>query len=106
MDREWATVGSSNLDPLSLALNLEANVVIRDEDFNSQLAQRLEHIMEHSCKIVTSQDVGPLRGWPLVRSFVVYHVTRLYPDWASWLPKHAPRLRPAWRRLHHAWGKD
>jgi cardiolipin synthase len=33
MDDDWATVGSSNLDPLSLALNLEANVVIRDARF-------------------------------------------------------------------------
>lgn len=30
VDDNWSTVGSSNLDPLSLALNLEANVVIRD----------------------------------------------------------------------------
>ena len=39
MDDEWATVGSSNLDPLSLALNLEANVIIRDRAFNQQLAR-------------------------------------------------------------------
>src|SRR5690606_13045092 len=31
VDDEWATVGSSNLDPLSLALNLEANVIVREE---------------------------------------------------------------------------
>jgi cardiolipin synthase A/B len=29
IDDEWATVGSSNLDPLSLSLNLEANLFIR-----------------------------------------------------------------------------
>ena len=28
IDDDWATVGSSNLDPLSLSLNLEANVMI------------------------------------------------------------------------------
>ncbi len=39
---EWSTVGSSNLDPLSLALNLEANVLIRDRAFNQQLYERLE----------------------------------------------------------------
>ena len=33
VDGEWATVGSSNIDPLSLLLNLEANVVVRDADF-------------------------------------------------------------------------
>ena len=40
-----STVGSSNLDPLSLSLNLEANVVIRDRDFNAKLAERLESLM-------------------------------------------------------------
>ncbi|WP_240357254.1 phospholipase D-like domain-containing protein [Pseudomonas hygromyciniae] len=34
VDEGWSTVGSSNLDPLSLALNLEANVLIRDRGFN------------------------------------------------------------------------
>ena len=43
MDDEWATVGSSNLDPLSLSLNLEANVIIRDRGFNQHLHERLEH---------------------------------------------------------------
>ena len=52
MDDEWATVGSSNLDPLSLALNLEANVIIRDRAFNQHLYERLEHLMHHSCKQV------------------------------------------------------
>jgi cardiolipin synthase len=33
VDDYWATVGSSNLDPTSLSLNLEANVVVRDETF-------------------------------------------------------------------------
>ena len=52
VDDNWSTVGSSNLDPLSLSLNLEANVVIRDEAFNAHLHERLAHLMEHSCKQV------------------------------------------------------
>ena len=38
IDEHWATVGSSNLDPLSLLLALEANVVVEDEGF----AKRIE----------------------------------------------------------------
>jgi cardiolipin synthase len=49
MDDEWATVGSSNLDPLSLALNLEANVIIRDRTFNHHLHEQLLRLMRHSC---------------------------------------------------------
>jgi cardiolipin synthase len=41
IDGRWATVGSSNLDPLSLLLAHEANVVVDDEAFASQLRGRL-----------------------------------------------------------------
>jgi cardiolipin synthase A/B len=95
MDDEWATVGSSNLDPLSLSLNLEANVIIRDRGFNQHLYERLEHIMLHSCNRVEREDVGRLRGLHLARSFIAFHFTRLYPGWATWLPRHVPRLLPA-----------
>jgi cardiolipin synthase len=95
MDDEWATVGSSNLDPLSLSLNLEANVIIRDRGFNQHLYQRLEHIMLHSCKQIEHADIGPLRGWQTARSFLAYHFARMYPGWATWLPRHVPRLLPA-----------
>ena len=39
--RPWATVGSSNLDPLSLLLAREANVMVRDAGFAQQLRSRL-----------------------------------------------------------------
>jgi len=95
MDDEWATVGSSNLDPLSLALNLEANVIIRDRAFNQKLYERLQYLMRHSCSEITEESIGELRGWALVRSFFAFHFTRRYPGWASWLPRHVPRLLPA-----------
>jgi cardiolipin synthase len=41
VDDEWATVGSSNLDPLSLVLNLEANLVVRDRGFVRTLSAAL-----------------------------------------------------------------
>jgi cardiolipin synthase len=96
MDDEWATVGSSNLDPLSLALNLEANVIIRDRAFNQDLFQRLDLMTRHSCKAIDGSQLEPMRGWLLVRSYLVYHITRHYPGWASWLPRHVPRLRHAY----------
>ena len=42
VDDHWATVGSSNIDPLSLLLNLEANVVVRDADFARGLRERID----------------------------------------------------------------
>nr|WP_205763677.1 MULTISPECIES: cardiolipin synthase ClsB [unclassified Acidovorax] len=46
--RPWATVGSSNLDPLSLLLAREANVVVEDAAFAEGLRARLVHAMEHA----------------------------------------------------------
>jgi cardiolipin synthase len=93
-DDEWATVGSSNLDPLSLSLNLEANVVIRDRAFNQQLRERLEHLIAHACEEVQASPTK-LRLWEVVRFFFVYHFLRRYPSWAGWLPAHVPRLSSA-----------
>ncbi len=95
VDDAWSTVGSSNLDPLSLALNLEANVIIRDRAFNQLLFDHFEQLMRDSCDEITAESVGALRGMGLVRSFLAYHFTRRYPRWAAWLPAHAPRLFPA-----------
>jgi len=41
IDRHWATVGSSNIDPFSLLLAREANVVIEDDGFAGQLRDSL-----------------------------------------------------------------
>lgn len=46
IDGHWATVGSSNLDPLSLLLAREANVVVDDAVFAQNLQARLEHAMQ------------------------------------------------------------
>jgi cardiolipin synthase len=51
-DRPWATVGSSNLDPLSLLLAREANVVVVDKAFAQQLYQRLNWAIEQQSKPV------------------------------------------------------
>ena len=93
-DDQWSTVGSSNLDPLSLSLNLEANVVIRDREFNKVLSERLDHLMRHSCKQIETSDLSEWSGWRLVRSFFIFHLLRWYPSWVGWLPRHAPKLQP------------
>lgn len=95
IDDAWATVGSSNLDPMSLAFNLEANIFIRDRAFNQMLTDHLDDLVSHACTRITEEELGPLQGWPLARSFLAFHATRLYPSWARWLPRQVPRLLPA-----------
>jgi len=91
-DDEWSTVGSSNLDPLSLSLNLEANVIIKDRDFNQHLGARLAHLIAHSCKEIVAAELVEPTWWRVVRSFFVFHLLSRYPAWAGWLPAHSPRL--------------
>lgn len=92
VDDDWATVGSSNLDPLSLSLNLEANVIVRDRAFAAELSGRLDALIHSDCKVV--ECAPPCRGgvWQSLRTAVVFHVLRRFPAWASWLPRHAPKL--------------
>jgi len=110
MDDEWSTVGSSNLDPLSLALNLEANVIIRDHAFNQVLHERLERMIQRSCTQIEAEALGPPSRWQVARSFIAFHFTRLYPGLATWLPRHVPRLLPALgsglRHAYHRPGED
>lgn len=100
VDDEWATVGSSNLDPLSLSLNLEANVIIRDPAFNSHLRERLEHLICHHCTQITAERLPPRSAFHPVRSFFVFHFLRHFPAWARWFPAHVPVLvTPDGRRI-------
>ncbi len=55
IDGRWATVGSSNLDPLSLLLAREANVVVDDVRFAQNLRQRLVDAMEREGRRVDPQ---------------------------------------------------
>jgi len=55
IDARWATVGSSNLDPLSLLLAREANVVVDDVPFAQDLRRWLEHAMTQECARVDPQ---------------------------------------------------
>lgn len=75
VDDDWATVGSSNIDPLSLLLNLEANVVVRDTGFAGQLAQAFEQAFAQSTEVAAPMRRG-LRGW--LTRVVVASVATLY----------------------------
>jgi cardiolipin synthase len=71
VDGDWSTVGSSNIDPLSLLLNLEANVIVRDAPFASALALRIESAVQASREVLRP----PLgAGWWAVmrRGFVAW----------------------------------
>nr|WP_206022433.1 cardiolipin synthase ClsB [Halomonas bachuensis] len=93
-DDDWATVGSSNLDPLSLSLNLEANLFIRDTGLNRQIHEHLTELIENSCRMITPEAAEKGRWWRAPLMFVSFHFLRHFPLSAGWSPGHSPRLEP------------
>ncbi|MDX6021182.1 cardiolipin synthase ClsB [Scandinavium sp. V105_16] len=92
MDDHWATVGSSNLDPLSLSLNLEANLIIHDRAFNQTLRDNLNALIQQDCLRVDSAMVPNRSWWNLGKSVLAFHFLRHFPAMVGWLPAHTPKL--------------
>lgn len=62
VDRRWATVGSTNLDPLSLLLAREANVLSTDQRFSEMLHERLDALVTHAGTPIDAQALSR-RPW-------------------------------------------
>ncbi|MEP7062448.1 MAG: cardiolipin synthase ClsB [Betaproteobacteria bacterium] len=55
VDNGWATVGSSNIDPYSLLMAREANVVVRDPQFADRLRTELVSMIDGGAERVAPQ---------------------------------------------------
>ncbi len=77
IDGAWATVGSSNIDPFSLLLSREANVVVRDTQFAAELGAHLRAAIRQDALEIHRDDQGQ-RSW-LLRLFnnTAYMLVRL-----------------------------
>lgn len=77
IDHEWATVGSSNIDALSLLLAREANIVVLDHAFSQQLATDIEGTIVDGAHEILAEDWA--RGNYLKRmlSALIYFIVRL-----------------------------
>ena len=56
IDDQWATVGSSNLDPFSLFLNREANLLVMDQPFARQLRESVDEEIRANATICHGKD--------------------------------------------------
>ena len=77
VDRQWSTVGSSNIDAFSLLLAREANVVVDDGAFAGRLRASLESAICAGARELKPSDWQRL---PLLRrglSWLAYQVVRL-----------------------------
>jgi cardiolipin synthase len=76
VDGRWATVGSSNIDPFSLLLAREANLVIDDAAFGRDLQQRLRQAISQSAALDPAN--WQRRAWPRrMLSWLAYGGVRL-----------------------------
>jgi len=71
-----ATVGSSNLDPLSLLLAREANVFVRDDAFAAEMLGHLRHAIAHQGKRVGRETHAKRPVWTRALSWVAYGLMR------------------------------
>lgn len=73
VDDKWATVGSSNIDPMSLLLAHEANVMVLDRGFAVLLREDIEHAIESGGYQIRAAD------WD------GRHIFRRFFSWATYL---------------------
>jgi cardiolipin synthase A/B len=77
VDGQWSTIGSSNLDPLSLLLAQEANVMVDDRAFAQELREALIRAQQTSAK---SLEVNSYKHRGLIKralNWVAYGMFRL-----------------------------
>ncbi len=75
-DRHWVTVGSSNIDPFSLLLAREANIVIDDAAFAATLRQRLQSAIDSGGREVQIADIKKRSWWSRLASRAAYAFVR------------------------------
>jgi cardiolipin synthase len=81
IDDHWATVGSSNLDPFSLFLNREANVIVLDETFATHLRESVQEEIQSGATACDAADWQKRAWWPRVQSWAAYGLARLMSGW-------------------------
>ena len=76
IDRHWATVGSSNIDPFSLLLAREANVVVDDASFAAELRSSLEQAMAEGSTQVLRESWQKQSWFIRTMSWASYYAIR------------------------------
>lgn len=76
IDDDWATVGSSNIDPFSLLLAREANVVVRDAAFAGELRASLAGMLSGVAREVRIEDQQQRPWTARLASHLAYSLVR------------------------------
>lgn len=77
IDEQWATVGSSNIDPFSLLLSREANLVVLDAKFAEELRGSLGQAMQAGARELPPQQWQRLPWYSRVLRWGSYNLLRI-----------------------------
>ena len=86
VDNRWATVGSSNIDPMSLLLAREANVLIDDTGFARELRASLGEAIDAGAQPVLRARWARESHTPPMRlmTWACYMLVRFLSGWSSY----------------------
>ena len=77
IDSTWATVGSSNIDPFSMLLAREANIVVQDSAFASELRAEIMQSIQQESVAVSAQEWLKRNTLKRAMSWLMYGVVKL-----------------------------
>ena len=77
IDEQWATVGSSNIDPFSLLLAKEANLVVLDQTFAAELRQSLGEAMHKGAQELPRESWNQLPWHARLLRWASYNLVRI-----------------------------
>jgi cardiolipin synthase len=84
IDDLWATVGSSNIDPYSLLMAREANVIVRDRGFNAELKRQLRELIAGGSRRVVPDDWQSKPRIYKAAIWIAYGIVRLAMGWVGY----------------------
>lgn len=88
IDSHWATVGSSNIDPFSLLLAKEANIVVHDKSFADELRRSLVRAMQEGAHELPPQRWRQLPWYSRLLRWTSYNLVRIGIGLAGYGGKH------------------
>ena len=77
VDGNWATVGSSNIDPYSFLMSREANVFVRDPVFAGLLGAELRTMIDDGARVVPRSDWEKRSRFGNAVSWIAYGIVRV-----------------------------
>jgi len=88
IDGHWATVGSSNIDPFSLTLAREANIVVLDAAFSGELRTSLRKAMQTGTVQVAQPSWKRQALWRKVPIWLAYSAVRVLLGMVGYVEQH------------------